>query len=438
VIVQRVVPGPAPVEVGDLLRDLRGAPRDHAEPFHPMRIDFSAEVARAIFDHPPARAYPELLAAAFWLRRAEVSRLAQQFADLEAGGSMRAPRGLAFHVPPANVDTMFIYPLIASFLVGNLNVVRVSRTRFGPQVKLMCEVLDGVLAQERFAGFGRELAVISYDHETEPTAALSEAADVRLLWGGDPTITGLRAVPIRPSAHELTFGDRFSFAILRPEAVLDVDPQSRTTLAERLFRDTYWFDQLACASPRLLVWVGAEARVEEARRLLLEELARVIAARGYRLAAGPAIGKLTFTCQALIDRPVRRLHRFGDSLVVLSLGHLSGFDRTHPGFGLFFEARIDALSDLVSFVTGKDQTVVAQGFSHDELTAFARSLAGRGVDRIVGFGDALSFGRFWDGYDLLAELTRTIHVVEAPAVPRAAEDQARYAADSAAGAVAKR
>ena len=50
---------------------------------------------------------------------------------------------------------MFIYPLIASFLVGNLNVVRVSRTRFSPQVKVLCDVLEGVLAQERFAGFGR-------------------------------------------------------------------------------------------------------------------------------------------------------------------------------------------------------------------------------------------------------------------------------------------
>jgi hypothetical protein len=37
-------------------------------------------------------------------------------------------------------------------------------------------------------------------------------------------------------------------------------------------------------------------------------------------------------------------------------------------------------------------------------------LQGRGIDRIVPFGDALSFGTLWDGYDLLAELTRTISV----------------------------
>ena len=154
----------------------------------------------------------------------------------------------------------------------------------------------------------------------------------------------------------------------------------------------------------------------------------MIATRGYRLAPGPAIARLTFTHQALIDRPVERVHRFGDNLVVLSLTDLSGFDRSHPGFGLLFEARVDALSELVSFVKRKDQTVVAHGFSHTELTAFARSLHGRGVDRIVGFGDALSFGRFWDGYDLIAELTRTIHVVEAADAPEAAAVEQAIAA----------
>jgi hypothetical protein len=38
-----------------------------------------------------------------------------------------------------------------------------------------------------------------------------------------------------------------------------------------------------------------------------------------------------------------------------------------------------------------------------------RAANGRGVDRIVPFGEALTFGRFWDGYDLLAELTRRVH-----------------------------
>ena len=92
---------------------------------------------------------------------------------------------------------------------------------------------------------------------------------------------------------------------------------------------------------------------------------------------------------------------------------LADFDRTHPGAGLFFDARVDALADLVGFVSRKDQTLAAHGFSGEELADFARSLQGRGIDRIVEFGDALGFSSLWDGYDLLAELTRTVTVAHA-------------------------
>jgi hypothetical protein len=413
VTVGRVVPRVDTVEVGELLRGMRASPRRHVQPFHASRIDFSDAVSQAIFHDPASRAFPDLFAVAFWLRRAAVSRLADRFATLDTAEVVRAPRGLAFHLPPTNVDTLFVYSLMASFLVGNLNVVRISSSPPSEQVARLCGLLRAVLTEDRFAEFRDELAVIAYGHEPEPTAVLSSEADVRLLWGGDETIERLRPVPISAAAHDLTFGDRFSFAVLRPAAVLDADDQLRNTLAERLFNDAYWFDQLACASPRLIVWVGGHAEVERARAVLFSELATVVAAKGYRLQPGVAIGKLTFMYGALLDRPVESIYQAGNQLYVLKLKDLSEFDRSHPGAGLFFEARVDELADLVTFVSRKDQTLTAYGFSTDELTGFARSLHGRGIDRIVPFGDALSFGRFWDGYDLLAELTRTIHVVSA-------------------------
>jgi hypothetical protein len=408
--VEQLVPRVGVVEVGDLMHRLRRVPSNGAGPFHESRIDFSDAVSRAIFRQSRSQAFGELAAVAFWLRRAAVRRLAARFAALEPGGSLRVPRGFAFHIPPSNVDTVFAYPLIASFLVGNVNLVRVSPSRTSEQVTLLCAALREVLAEERFAGFADELAVVSYSHEAEPTAVASQEADVRLLWGGDEAIESLRSFPIRVGAHELTFGDRFSFAVIRPEAVLDADPPSRYELAERLFNDAYAFDQLACSSPRLLVWVGSRRDSEGARRLLFDDLYRVIADKGYVLTPGASISKLTFLYRALIDRPVAAVHQAGNTLVVLTLSDLSGFDRSHPGAGLLFEARVESLTDLVPFVDRKDQTLTAHGFSQEELTAFARSLQGRGIDRIVEFGDALSFSSLWDGYDLLAELTRTVAI----------------------------
>jgi hypothetical protein len=100
----------------------------------------------------------------------------------------------------------------------------------------------------------------------------------------------------------------------------------------------------------------------------------------------------------------------GNALTVLRLAGLDGFDRTHPGAGLFFAAGVEDLGELTGFVTHKDQTLSTFGFDRADLDRFAGALGGRGLDRIVPFGEALAFGRFWDGHDMLADLTRTIDV----------------------------
>jgi hypothetical protein len=413
VSVQQLVPRVGEVDIADVLGAMRGAPGRSAGPFDSSRVDFSDALSLTILHDPRSRPFPQMVAVGFWLRRAAVQRLADRFAALEEAGAVRVPRGLAFHVPPTNVDTVFLYSLIVSFLVGNRNLVRVSPNRPSEQTTLLCELINDVLAENRFAAFADELTIVSYGHETEPTALISQEADVRLLWGGDESIERLRAVPAGPGTHDLTFGDRFSFSVLRPEAVLQPDQPLLHTLAEELYNDAYWFDQLACSSPRLLGWVGSREDVEVARQVLFDELTEVIAAKGYALEPGASISKLNFLYGALIDRPVESVYRSGNELAVLRLSDLAGFDRTHPGAGLFFEARVESLTDLVGFVSRKDQTLTAHGFSGEELAAFARSLQGRGIDRIVQFGEALEFSSLWDGYDLLAELTRTVTVAQA-------------------------
>jgi hypothetical protein len=80
--------------------------------------------------------------------------------------------------------------------------------------------------------------------------------------------------------------------------------------------------------------------------------------------------------------------------------------RTWLGAGTFPVATVDCLASLVPLLGRRDQTLSHLGFPPGELGDFARALAGRGLDRIVPFGRALTFGAIWDGYDLLHEFTR--------------------------------
>ena len=394
-LVETLVPARGEAELEEIADRL--AARPSAPPFAPELIDFCHALSRALFADPRARRHPELVPLAAFLRRASATALAREFAAGAVDGVVQVPRGLAFHVPPSSVDTMFVYSLAVSLLVGNRNVVRLSQRR-SETTEVLVDALNAVAAEH--PQVGDSLAVVSYGHELEPSAVLSRAADVRVIWGGDATIETIRSLPLAPHATELLFGDRFSLAAL--DAATPEDD-----LARRLFNDAYWFDQMGCSSPRLVVGVGAGAR--ERLAALFDELRAEIDRRGYALELGAALAKRAYAYGALADRPVRDYRELGNELTVIELETLDGFDRTHPGAGLFYAIALDALDELAGHVVRKDQTMTVSGFDDDTLARFVRAVNGRGIDRIVPFGEALAFGRFWDGYDLLAELTRRVH-----------------------------
>jgi hypothetical protein len=256
--------------------------------------------------------------------------------------------------------------------VGNRNVVRIS-PRAGEQADLFCRALDGVLGGERFAGIRAGTALVRYGHEPELNEAFSRACDLRIVWGDDQTVAAFRQVPLAPAAKELTFPDRFSFALASAAAYLASGEAERASLADQLYRDARPFEERACSSPRLLVWVGSSEAAGAAGRDLFERL-------------GTAAGERELEVVGVPD-----LHRF---------------DRDEQGRGLFFEALVPELPALNEFVTREDQTVTTFGLPADELAELALA----GVDRVVPWGQALGFERRWDGFDLLSELTRSVPV----------------------------
>jgi hypothetical protein len=71
---------------------------------------------------------------------------------------------------------------------------------------------------------------------------------------------------------------------------------------------------------------------------------------------------------------------------------------------------VDSLAGIVPLVRRRDQTLSQFGFTDSELAEFTVSLNGRGIDRIVPIGAALTFAPVWDGYDLPREFTRLVTV----------------------------
>jgi hypothetical protein len=231
---------------------------------------------------------------------------------------------------------------------------------------------------------------------------------MRVIWGGDHTVSTIRRLALPPHADEIVFGDRFSLAAIEAAAYLTLDESRRTGLAKQFFDDSFWFDQMACSSPRLVVWCGTQTDQVTASA---DFFPRVNAYALQRTVAQPAQSMHRFlsSCSAVLDRPVSGYRRFA-TLSVLTLSTLTEFRRDHPGGGLFFECHVKRLVDIAPALRRRDQTLTWFGFEANELKNLVSRLNGRALDRIVPIGQALQFGRFWDGHDLLQSFCRQVFV----------------------------
>jgi hypothetical protein len=391
------------VDVGDLLQGLNAPVPGGALGVGDPRVrDFLTVLARRLLAPAVARRHPELASLGFFLRRAEIEKALRRL-DSPATDNVRFPRGLVFHVPPANVDTIFVYSWALSALAGNRNVVRISNRSAGAADAVL-GALNAALA-EADPSIVATQRMVTYGHDEAVTAALSAACDVRVLWGGDDAVDRLRRHPLRPWARDLAFPDRSSLSVWSADHWSRASPKERTAAVEAFANDAYWFDQAACSSPRTVFWVGDAGQARTAQEQFPVVLADVVAQRGWKVDAAMGVEKRVATYGLAADGDATALRFVGNAVATAELVRPEAVPRRWLGAGTFPMASVGSLEDLAPVVVRRDQTLTHWGFRADELAGLARSLAG-GVDRIVPVGQALTFASLWDGYDLLQEFTR--------------------------------
>lgn len=399
-VVSQVVPRPVDVELDALLDAVGHASVAH--PFHASRVDFVTDLARRLGRR--SAAHPEARALAYWMRRAEVIRMKAAFDQLGTADIVLQPRGTVFHIPPSNVDTIFVYSWAMSTLLGNRNIVRMS-SRATEQSGLILDVIREVLVDH--PEVAASTSMLTYGHETAITAAISAVADTRVIWGGDDTVNRVRSVAIPPHATELTFTDRFSLAAISCAAYDELDAAARDALVERFFNDAYFFDQMGCSSARLLVWVGDADKASTDFRQRLRSMVR---AKGYDVPTSNAIAKISQGYRGMIDSAAVGMDASDNTLTVLDVDRFPHVRGEFCGGGFLYELVVASLGDIADDIRRADQTLAVFGIPRDDLSSFVARLAGRGIDRIVPIGKALEFSRYWDGYDLFTEFTRKVTI----------------------------
>ena len=370
------------------------------EPFSDAACAFLADLSAALLKSPAAKPFPDVITFAFFCRRAELSRLREQYA---AEG--RLGRGLVFHVAPGNVAVNFAYSLAAALLSGNASVVKAPSRDF-EQIRVLTTAMESLLA-EKHAALAPYVSVIRYDRDRQDvTEALSAACDVRVIWGGDDTVASVRRAPLAPHAFDLTFPDRFSLMAASAPAVMEMDENRLYKLAQDFYNDTYLTDQNACSSPRLVYWVGED--VQAGRERFWQAAVRYAAER-YAVEPVMAVDKRMAACRAAIELQARIPPMPGNVSVRAQLPRLTEAVEAHrcPG-GFFLEYEAPTLDDLAPVVGRRYQTLAYVGLDPRELAAWVKRHGLRGIDRIVPVGHTMDFSLTWDGYDLISTLSRRI------------------------------
>jgi hypothetical protein len=385
--------------------DLTAPSEDRLTVGDPRVVDFLSRLARKLLAPAVARRHPELGSLGYFLRPAELTRA---IARMEREDAYIFPRGNVFHVPPANVDTIFVYSWALSALAGNHNVVRISE-RSATAADTILEALNATLA-DADPVIARTQRMITYGRDDSVTAALSQWCDLRVIWGGDAAVSTIRRQPLRPSARDLTFPDRTSWAALSAAGWRAADPATRRQAVVGFSNDAYWFDQAACSSPRTVFLVG-DAESDNVRDEFVTLLLDVVDQRGWVVDAAMAVEKRVNAYGLAATGAITSMAFPANAVTTMSLTAVPDAPRRWIGAGAFPFAQVGSLLDLVPAMNRQDQTFSHFGFALAELRAFATALGGRGVDRIVPFGSALTFGAIWDGYDLPREFTRLTTLV---------------------------
>ena len=374
------------------------------EPYGELLCKFLNDLSVELRSRDDSYAYPDVIAFAFWCRKANIAKLKTGFNNNET----RLGLGVVFHITPSNVPVNFAFSFVFGLLSGNANIVRVPSNPF-PQIGIICAAIDELFALNKYKEIKAMTSFIRYEQNDEITGMFSANCNARMIWGGDATIKKIRKLSIPERCVDIAFSDRYSLCVIDAPSVIKLDETELIRLSERFYNDTYLMDQNACSSPHLIIWLGVEKEVAKER--FWTAVYNTVREK-YQLAAVSAVEKYTMLCQNAIDlNNIRSFKKHGNYVYRIQLEKVFyNIDSTRGKFGFFYEYDTSDINSIAHIINTKYQTLTFFGVDKFELLNFVMKNRLSGIDRIVPVGKALDMDVIWDGYDIVRSLSRIIEV----------------------------
>ena len=368
-------------------------------PFDENIIDFLNDVSKEIMNDSRSRAYSDVITFGFWIRKSSVMKLKEKYTIRD--NAFHIGKGLVFHIAPSNVPVNFAYSLVTGLLNGNANVVRVPSKDF-MQVTILIDAFNKALLHH--PGMKSYVICVRYNRDKDINDLFSSVADVRVIWGGDKTIEELRKSPLPARSGEITFADRYSIAIIDSDSYLSIEDKRR--VAEDFYNDTFFSDQNACTSPRIIIWTGS--RIETAKTKFWEE-EHSVAENKYSFQPIQGVNKLTESYLAAVSQDGVKVIPHKDNLIVrIAVSKITDTLMDYrDNSGYFYEYDCKDINMLKPICNDKRCQTIAYLGDKESIIPLLRSGV-KGIDRVVPIGKTMDFDFVWDGWSLQYQLTRSI------------------------------
>ncbi len=347
------------------------------------------------------REYPDVATFGFWCRKGALLQEKAKYDDV----TERFGKGIVFHSTPSNVPVNFAFSFAAGLLAGNANIVRLPGKPF-EQVNIISNAIR-MLLETTHKNLAPYIVFVKFPPIKEITDTFSALCNVRVIWGGDMTVAELRQSKIPARTTEITFADRHSIAVIDADAYLAAD--RKDVIVQNFYNDTYYTDQNACTSPRIIFWKGIKK--EEAKEDFWDRVHELVRSK-YSLAAVQAVGKLNAMYSVAAQKAVRL--EDSEDMYITRL-NVDEIDRDLMNYkynsGFYFEKDIKDLAEIVNVCDVRCQTLSYYGIDKEEFVEFLEKSRPIGVDRIVPMGKTMDFALIWDGYDLIRQMSRRVTII---------------------------
>jgi len=377
------------------------------QPFSNDVVEFLNALSQELSKDPKIRNYPDVATFAFFCRKANILQIKKRYVSEE---TIRLGRGIVFHVTPSNVPVNFAYSLLCGILSGNVNIVRVPSKDF-EQVTIICNAITRIASNTVYQNCANRIVIVKYDRNSSATSLFSSFCDVRVIWGGDETIAQIRKSSIPARSFDVTFADRYSLCIINADQY--IKEQNHEAVALGFYNDTYLFDQNACTSPHLVVWLGTKEIVYKAKKVFWNKLHNIVKQKYGPIQPIIVVDKLTALYnQAVNSDGVHKTTSNDNLLWLVDIDILSPqIEDFRCSSGYFSEYHANSLLEVATIINRKYQTLAYYGFNKMELSNFVKNNNLPGIDRIVPIGRTTDFSVIWDGFDLIRTLTRCCNII---------------------------